>query len=223
VWTREAQASCGSPSVRRWRASRLWSPVALVMLGLMACGGGDRSTPNPERAADDTAITTSPAPGGPLGADVVRTCRTSGKGGLSAQSYADSLVVGPIALGSLGNVPDDVLPRRPAQASSFPAVESIAVLRAGSSVTVAIPSRERAFVGFIYDERKFRGDGLYRIDDLDHVVRFDACRDRRFNGGVSQFDGGIVVDGPRCVSLDFYVGSSPRALRRRIGIDTRCT
>lgn len=192
-----------------------------MILGVTACGG-DRRAPAPERPADDAAMTTPSRSGRPLGADVVRTCRTSGKGGVSARSYADSLVVGPIALGSLGNATDDVLPNRPPQSSSFPAVESIAVLRAGSSVTVAIPSRERPFVGFIYDTRKFRDDGLYRIGELDHVVRFVACTDRRFNGGVSQFDGGIVVDGPRCVSLEFHIDSSARVVRRRVGIDTRC-
>jgi hypothetical protein len=40
---------------------------------------------------------------------------------------------------------------------------------------------------------------------MDDVVRFEACADPTFNHGYSQFDGGFVVAGRRCFSLDIYV------------------
>lgn len=120
--------------------------------------------------------------------------------------------MGPIALGALGTFRRAQLEAaRPGQ-QRFPAIESVAVVNAGATVTVAVPRAERGYVGLIYDKSKFSNDGLYRIKDLNWVVRFEACTDTKFNYGYSQFDGGIVVAGRRCLSLDFYLDG--RRLRR---------
>jgi hypothetical protein len=78
----------------------------------------------------------------------------------------------------------------------------------GSHATTANPiaAGTRTSAGAAAPRRRSRDDGLYRIQGLDEVVRFEACRDPRFNHGYSQFDGGIVVAGRRCFSLDIYFG-----------------
>jgi hypothetical protein len=71
-------------------------------------------------------------------------------------------------------------------------------------------------VALIYDTSKFRDDGAYRIRDLDSVVRFEACKNPRFNHGLSQFDGGVVVAGRRCFTLDFYIRGHRGKIERRL-------
>jgi hypothetical protein len=167
---------------------------------------------------------------GPLGApaaQVVRGCDAHhtgvGYGGVSQSSLQQALRVGPLSLGALRTLQLSQLSQsRPGQLR-FGAIESIAVIRAGGSVTVAVPASERRYVALIYDQNKFRNDGAYRISDLDSVVRFEACRDPHFNHGISQYDGGIVVVGRRCFTLDFYVSGQKGAARRRIPSTARCS
>jgi hypothetical protein len=166
-----------------------------------------------------------PAAGASVGvrsAVFVRGCDTAGYGGLSKISSQQALYVGPISLGSLGTLQLSQLDTaRPAQVR-FGVIESIAVIRAGAAVTIAVPAFERRYVGLLYDHSKFRNDGTYQIRDLDWAVRFVACKDRHFNRGVSQFDGGMVVAGRRCFTLDFYIAGQTLAIRRRIPVHGRC-
>jgi hypothetical protein len=128
-----------------------------------------------------------------------------GSGGVSKRAFSEALRVGPIALGQLAVSKRTQLEQARPGKQRFLAIESIAIVNAGATVTVAVPSDQRGYVGLIYDKSKYREDGLYRIKDLNWVVRFEACTDPTFNHGYSQFDGGIVVARPRCFSLDIYV------------------
>lgn len=121
----------------------------------------------------------------------VHNCRNGiGYGGVTRYSQSQALHVGPLALGALGSLTLASLdPARPGQ-TRFGALEDIAVIRAGAVVTVEVPRSERSYVGLIYDPSKFRDDGAYRVRDLDPAVRFEACKNARFNHGYSQFDGG---------------------------------
>ncbi len=134
---------------------------------------------------------------------MVRSCDQPGVGygGVTTESRREALHVGPIALGGLG-----IFKRAQLEVARqrVGLIESIAVVKAGATVTVAVPVAERNYVGLIYDKSKFREDGTYRVKDLNWVVRFEACTDPTFNYGYSQFDGGIVIAGGRCFSLDFY-------------------
>jgi hypothetical protein len=150
-----------------------------------------------------------------------RNCSDSGEGGLSRLARAESLVVGPLALGSLR----DGRPAGSAAASAggaSPSIESVAVLDAGHTVRLAVPAGERRTVGLLYDKAKFRDDGLYRVREMDAAVRFLACKDRAHNHGVSQFDGGLVVSRPQCVTLEFFIDGAAKPVRRYIPIERPC-
>jgi len=184
---------------------------ALTVATLAAgCGSGEQgqSTGDDSRIAGSATTQAGERPVPPR-PDVVRGCdrhRTGvGYGGLSKQAFRASLRVGPIALGSLRVLKRSQLPATRAGQRHFYSIESIAIVDAGAIVTVAVSPSDRDHVGLIYDESKFRSDGLYRIADLDDVVKFEACADPTFNHGYSQFDGGFVVAGRRCFSLDIYV------------------
>jgi hypothetical protein len=188
--------------------------VAAEVVALSSCGGAapvsaDRGEPSAPPAR------------------VVRGCDRHhtgvGFGGVGREALRQSLRVGPIALGGLGTVKLAQFPERESrQQQRFYPLESIAVVKAGAVVTVAVPASERGFTGLIYDQDKFRPDGRYRVSDLDFVVRFEACKDRGFNHGISQFDGGVVVAGRRCFTLDFYIAGRRGKVRRRIPADGPC-
>jgi hypothetical protein len=188
---------------------------------------GTAAPVSPERAAPRSAVeeqTTTALRAPP--APVVRGCDRHhsgvGFGGIGREALRQSLRVGPIALGALGTVKLSQFPERRVGQQRFYPLESIAVVNAGSVVTVAVPESQRGFAALIYDQDKFRPDGRYRVNDLDFVVRFEACRDPRFNHGISQFDGGVVVAGPRCFTLDFYIAGRRAKVSRRVPANGPC-
>ena len=66
---------------------------------------------------------------------------------------------------------------------------------------LTLPRTEWGSVGLLYNPAQFRDDGAYLLKNTTHAVRFRACTSVRFNGGVSQFDGGLVVTRPQCVRV----------------------
>ncbi|MEA2428126.1 MAG: hypothetical protein QOF37_1754 [Thermoleophilaceae bacterium] len=191
-------------------------PVAAAAW-LASCGGG---------GGDAKPAGTAPSASPPPPATVVRRCDARhpgvGYGGMTGIAERQSLRVGPAMFGGLRALQLSQLPDRPSSQARYVAIESIVFVTAGHSVTVAVPPPERRFVGLIYDQGKFRDDGAYRIDDLDQEARFVACKDPHFNRGLSQYDGGVVVAGRRCFTLDFYIQGSPRKIERRIPIKGGC-
>jgi hypothetical protein len=142
-----------------------------------------------------------------------RTCGTSGTGGFTQEYRSHALLEGPVSLGALrGVTPTAYAPVE--QNGRFGSIESIVVVAAGAQATLTVPASERGTIGLLYDGARFRSDGAYRLSDLDSSVRFLACRDKRFNRGVSQFDGGYVVTRRQCVQLRLSVeGERPRDIR----------
>jgi hypothetical protein len=189
-----------------------YRPALLLLATLAGCGGAARhGVPRSGGAGTETA---QPRPA------AVRTCSMVGSGGLAANYRRRALVLGPLALGGLRTYsPRTPLP--PARGARRGAYEVIAILAAGADVTITIPRYERSTVALIYDPGKFRDDGLYRVADLDHTMRLVACRSRRFNHGVSQFDGGFVVTRPQCVRLRVAT-SSGRSYRGRFPAGAPC-
>jgi hypothetical protein len=191
----------------------LHSVACVLTLAALAAGCGSRPQASEPTGDDSRTAGAATAQGdegaAPPQADVVRGCdghRTGvGFGGVSKEAFRGSLRIGPIALGSLRVFKRWQLPAARAGQQRFYPIESIAVVDAGAAVTLAVAPADRDHAGLIYDQSKFRPDGRYRIADMDDVVRFEACADPTFNHGYSQFDGGFVVAGRRCFSLDIYV------------------
>lgn len=122
-----------------------------------------------------------------------------GSGGLAAGYRRHALVFGPLALGDLRTY-TATQPSLPGTLDGrYGAFEVIAIVNAGAEPVLSLPRFEWSTVGLLYDPSKFRSDGAYRIQDLDQVVRFRACKSLSFNHGVSQFDGGFVVTHKECV------------------------
>jgi hypothetical protein len=127
-----------------------------------------------------------------------------GSGGLARDYRRRALIYGPLALGNLRTY----TARQPLPGSMrgrHSAYEVIAIVNAGAKPVLSLPRSEWPSVGLLYDPAKFRSDGLYRLADLDQVVRFRACANQSFTHGVSQFDGGFVVTRSQCVRFTVTV------------------
>ena len=65
-------------------------------------------------------------------------------------------------------------------------------------------------MGFLFDHRAFRHSVHgYRVADGTAAVRLRGC-----TAPYAQYQGGFVVDGPRCVTLEAWIGGAPTPVRR---------
>jgi hypothetical protein len=174
--------------------------LAVVAVALTACGG---------ESLHHQAARSTPSV-------AVRSCSMVGFGGLQPGWRRRALIVGPLAFGDLRQfTAAQPLPGR--IGDRYGAYEIIAIVQAGAQPVLSLPKSEWSSVGLLYDPGKFRDDGAYRLRDLDQVIRFQACRSRNFNHGVSQFDGGFVVTRRQCVHFGVnssghsYTGEFPAA------------
>lgn len=112
-------------------------------------------------------------------------------------------------------------PRRdfaPLEDGGFVSVKALVVVDRGAEVTLMIPSvTERAHVALLYDPSSFKDFNSYQLSDGEAVVIFQACPegDGQFSGP-TQFNGGFIVDGPQCATLD--VLDAHTGLLKRVNI-----
>lgn len=146
----------------------------------------------------------------------VRSCGTSVYGDLGPAHrwQRQSVVVGPFAFAWIRGA------RTAARANLVHAYrtgqgayKSLAVLLPGRVATVSVPPNERRHVALLYDPAAF--DRTQTVAHGEHAVSFRACgrpagaRSQDW-GAATQFNGGIIVDSPRCVRLAIRVKGGPR-------------
>jgi hypothetical protein len=95
------------------------------------------------------------------------------------------------------------------------AYKALAVLELGRVVTVGVPANERRHVALLYDVSAF--DRAQTVANGEQAVTFRACSrpvDSTTKGwsAATQFNGGIIVDAPRCVRLAIRVKGGPSRL-----------
>ena len=92
----------------------------------------------------------------------------------------------------------------------YPGFGAAATVRPGGVVTLVVSAADRAHVGFLFDRRAFRHSKHgYRVADGTAAVRFRGC-----TAPYTQYQGGFVVDGPRCATLEAWVDGAPMPERR---------
>jgi hypothetical protein len=113
-----------------------------------------------------------------------------------------------------------------------------AVLRTGTEMTVAVAEADRTHASMLFRPHPAGESGLFRVSHGVGAVKFVACRRhldpaaaRRecrwtpltaCTGRDTQFVGGFIVAGPRCVTFEFWPRGARRPLVRRIGFGVRC-
>lgn len=123
------------------------------------------------------------------------TCSESVEGPLQKGWQEQSVTLGPIAFHDLLDAASQ--PPATFQIGSdgrFGAFKTIAVVRAGAVVTVSVPAKDRFHYGLAYGQEGHRDSFL--LTDAAASVTFHACPSHE-----TQFSGGIVVVGPRCIQL----------------------
>ncbi|HEY3069602.1 MAG TPA: hypothetical protein VGJ34_04740 [Gaiellaceae bacterium] len=87
----------------------------------------------------------------------------------------------------------------------------LVLVRRDTVATVVLPESERRYAGLLYNPAGWNERNAYRIEDGEAAVRFKACKkgERAPVGGplnaMTQFNGGFVVAGVRCVALEVLV------------------
>lgn len=84
-------------------------------------------------------------------------------------------------------------------------------LEGDEAVWLSIAADDRAHASLIYDSARWGGnqDNRLPIEAGDAVVRFDACDNP---SGHSQYNGGILVHGPRCITLEVWADGDAKPL-----------
>jgi hypothetical protein len=198
---------------RRHRARPDRLVAALVAAGLAgACTAAPASRPGGSSSEPPAvAPTRLPPPAG-----VVRTCESSVYGELEPGWRRDSVVAGPLAFVSLRQAatwPADQLRKR---SGGYPGQKVLAVVETGATVTVTVPAAERRHLALLYDPSAWApGDNLYQVADGDPVVTFEGCRagESPYGADTTQFNGGFVVVGARCATLEVSTPTSSRPRR----------
>ena len=122
--------------------------------------------------------------------------------------------------------------------SLHPGLKTLVLVEAGAVATVAIAPHDRRHASLLYGEYPRRHGFLFDVKDGASAVSFHACpgflpaREARrvcgwkpykaCLGESTQFNGGFVVDGPRCFTLEVWPRGERRPLRRRIGFGVSC-
>jgi hypothetical protein len=191
------------------RSRRAWPPAlaaAALVLALAACtaegpagwAAGTTAAPAPPA----TVATTRP-PAGPAGA-FVRTCESSVYGDLGGGWRAQSVVVGPLAFVALRYAATQPAADFRRRGGRYQGLKALAVVAAGATVTLTVPAAERRHLALLYDPAAWKEDNRYRLDEGDTAVTFQSCPPEQTPPGAdgTQFNGGFLVAGPRCATLE---------------------
>jgi hypothetical protein len=216
---RRSRGRARVPAVRQAAALAV---VGLVVAGLGACTGtpAERGSgsPAPTGRAGDPPAPTGPTGGAAPAAGFVRACETSVYGELAADWRRHSVVAGPLAFAYLREAagqPAGDFEKRP---GGYHSTKVLVVVEAGATVTVTVPPAERRHLSLLYDPAAWKDAGTYRVADGDPVVTFEGCRpsEHPFGAEATQFNGGLVVAGSRCATLE--VSTSTSAAPRRLTV-----
>jgi hypothetical protein len=126
-------------------------------------------------------------------------------GDLGKDWRATALVAGPIAFLGFGRTGPTTFAASPDADGRYQAIKALAVVDEGAEVVVSIADRDRAHSALLYDPASFRDDGRYALADGEPAVDFRSCpKGGQPVGpdGPTQFNGGFIVDGPRCITVE---------------------
>ena len=173
------------------------------------------SSPSPSSASS----TSSPT-------NLVRTCESGVYGDLSRFWRRSGMRVGPLVFVGVPRPHEDRSDFAPRH-GGYQSQKVLVLIEQGAVVTVVIPPSARKHVALLYDPAAFSDQPNLRLSDGESAVTFMACPKGQAPvgppHGPTQFNGGLIVAGPRCVPVDVAVGeASPRRVVISFGAG-RCT
>jgi hypothetical protein len=168
---------------------------------------------------DEKATTTRPATTGieaPANA-FKRTCDTSVYGTLDAPAWKKhSIIAGPLVFYYADQFAQQA--PSPGRNGYYPGEKLLILVRRGTVATVVVPGPERGYVSLLYNPGAWNDRNAYKIEDGEAAVRFEACKKGETGPAsgplkaMTQFNGGFVVAGIRCVPLDVLTPGAAAAV-----------
>jgi len=186
------------------RASARWFvfPAALFVFLFQGCtSSGSPAGPSGGAAAS------SPALQGPA---FVRTCESSVYGSLGHGWNDGEVTLGPVTFVGLHGFASAPARQLTPEDGRDPRLKVLAVLRPGPPVTLRVSPSQHA--AMIYNPDAFNA---HDVSQGDSAVTFEPCKLGRSPFGAqaadrpTQFNGGLIVDGPMCVHIDLQVSGAP--------------
>lgn len=187
--------------------------TAFLVLG--GCTGGGRDDRTRGEAPGEIATS---GPG--AGEGFVRGCEERVYGDLGNGWRDRRLEVGPVAF--VGATAYEHLSRARfgAPGGRGYTAKVLADVERGHTVVISIPESARSYGTLLYDPSKFTAR---RFGGGDESVLLKACSKGAAPGepGGTQFNGGVIVDGPGCLPVDVAADGSTEPLRTFFGFGTR--
>ena len=190
--------------------------AGLLSLALAACSftGSKKSTSSAPESA--TTVTTPPQK------VFVRTCRASVYGTIDDPAWRKhSVFAGPLVFYSA-----DQYAEQPASLFApivgsdgyYSGQKLLVLIRRSAVATVVLPESQRVHAALLYNPAAWSDRNAYRIEDGERAVTFKACKKGETApvGGplnaMTQFNGGFVVAGPRCLPIEVLVRGTERTI-----------
>ena len=108
------------------------------------------------------------------------------------------------------------------RAGNFEPIKFVLVLENEQVATLRVASTDRSHVALLYARRGGLGDFAdTRVVDGLPAVRFEACGHSEV--AHTQFNGGLVVDGPRCAELEVHVRGRAEPYPLRVAFGRPCS
>lgn len=189
------------------RRALLCSTGLGVAVSLTGCNG----LPTAGTPTESPQMTTPTSESNP---DYVRPCDERVWGGPFDRNNEDYLNIGPVTLAKVDNLP---LFDASEPSSGGTSVKVLIVIDPGSVVTLVVPQAQRENVALDYNWHNWYGAGD-PLHTAQWAVRFEACGSET----PRQYNGGIIVTGPRCVTLDVWVDDANNPRKAMLPFGTEC-
>jgi hypothetical protein len=163
----------------------------------------------------------------------VRRCETSVYGRLDAPAWRKhSVTAGPLVFyyaDQYAGIEATQFDAVSGRSGYYRGQKLLILVRRGAVATVAVTGRERRHAALLYDPAHWNDSNQYRVSDGESAVTFKACRQGETApiGGparaMTQFNGGFVVAGVRCLALHVFVRGDGRPIPVRLSFGAgRC-
>ena len=156
------------------------------------------------------ALMVQASSGAPSGT-FVRYCSTAVYGDVGNNWRSNALGAGSLAFvqaKTFAEWPRSTLAPVPGTRDRYQAHKVLAIISSGATVTVTVPVAAQRNFALLYDPSRFNRRS-YRVADGEWQVTFQGCRWQDADGFTPGFNGGFIVAGRRCVSLNVSVKGKP--------------
>jgi hypothetical protein len=195
--------------------------VRFALLLSVALVASACSSESPRQEGRKTTTAAQPR----LGHTPVRACDDAVYGDLGRDWRDQTVLVGPVGLVASFYEFQPGKTFAALRDGVYPSQKVLLLVRRATRPTLVVPRAARGFASLLYDRSKWKNRNAYRLDEGDVAMTFEACKGlyAARPHEYTQFNGGIIVAGARCVPLDVYAEGSGKPIRATLSFGAgRC-